>query len=585
MNYNCDTCNLRFETSFNLKRHVNTEKHADAVNNKAIYVEYFKKAQYLRVKETNIKDMNIFKETITLHNITLNKYNLPPLDPLLSDNLKNRILATPLSINVKKYSCMLCNQIVTNSSITKTDAYLKKIAEHYKACHKRNTHEETVPTDIVDNHTLLEYCKTLQANLLKMIDLYKTEFDAHKNETDVLAKEKNILLAKNIKLKTKRDNLEEECKKLREEVSMSNKNARITPTQKPQVQNIQIINAPTSYNYAVKNYPDAPSIAQMTKDFLQDWYEISELPLAIKNGPEADYIKCLGNNECKGKCSLGDNCMGTYSLEDELLRKFDATKCSKKKKIEGDKTVTYHNKCPASAEYSKFLGSIIIHCYKRDRPEEQSLWNVDSTRYSYIIKMIKDNISQWQRDTSGTKTKKHVVEPLIANISKLLLNYKALMWKSYLTITKIYVGSTIRERKMQIDKFNSCNKKNKIKAKPITDPDVERTYNLDYFDKDLNEIYNMTHEDTIDQDLIDLVASCNEFNNNNGQEYKINDYNVKAQRHIDKRVKIQKIIDHINDKEFSTAVVRDIAPQFYLDRNVNNKPITNGNKIIIEEMD
>lgn len=153
---------------------------------------------------------------------------------------------------------------------------------------------------------------------------------------------------------------------------------------------------------------------------------------------------------------------------------------------------------------------------------------------------------------------------------------------------------TRKRREIQKDKFNAKKKKfelvnikNKIKAKPITDPDVERVYDFDNFE-DLDAIYDMTFEHNLNQELADLLTSCNEFNNNNDQAYLVNNYNQAMQNYLDTRVNIQKIIKHINDKEFSAAVVRDIAPQFYLDKIGNNKMITNGDSnenITVEEID
>jgi hypothetical protein len=300
-----------------------------------------------------------------------------------------------------------------------------------------------------------------------------------------------------------------------------------------------------NYNYVTKNYPNAPNIAQITRDDLNNWLEDTKLPLAIKNNPNANYVKCLGNEKCNGKCSLGKHCIKQYSLENILVSNFDVTKCNKKQKIQNDEIIVYHNKCQASMDYSKFLASIIIKTCKKDNPNEQSLWNVDSTRYSYIIKIIKDKISQWTHDKTGAKTKKHVIEPLIANIRGLLEDYMGALVQSYLNIVKKYIIFTKGKRQ--------CNRKNKI------------TYDFDQLG-DVDNIYSMHSGINIDKKLADIISSCNDYNNSNCYEYKVDEYNLASQTLIDMFIKTHKVIEHIKDKPFSSAIIRDIAPEFYLNK-------------------
>jgi len=67
----------------------------------------------------------------------------------------------------------------------------------------------------------------------------------------------------------------------------------------------------------------------------------------------------------------------------------------------------------------KYLGDIIIKYYKKENPEEQSLWSTDSARLNYIVKeLIASKRSQWSEDLKGIKIKKYIVEPLLNYIKE-----------------------------------------------------------------------------------------------------------------------------------------------------------------------
>ncbi|ARF11999.1 zinc finger protein [Klosneuvirus KNV1] len=62
----------------------------------------------------------------------------------------------------------------------------------------------------------------------------------------------------------------------------------------------------------------------------------------------------------------------------------------------------------------KYLGDIIIKYYKKENPEDQSIWSTDSARLNYIIKeLMASNRSQWSEDLKGLKIKHYIIEPLL----------------------------------------------------------------------------------------------------------------------------------------------------------------------------
>jgi hypothetical protein len=83
---------------------------------------------------------------------------------------------------------------------------------------------------------------------------------------------------------------------------------------------------------------------------------------------------------------------------------------------------------------NKFIGDYIIKVYKKKKPEEQSIWNTDSSRLTYIIKdLIDKKSSKWKIDKKGIKTKKFLINPVLEYIKNLLDNNKSLLLKKIKT--------------------------------------------------------------------------------------------------------------------------------------------------------
>ena len=73
----------------------------------------------------------------------------------------------------------------------------------------------------------------------------------------------------------------------------------------------------------------------------------------------------------------------------------------------------------------KYLGSFIIKIYKKNDPENQSIWNTDDSRLTYLIKeLLSNKSSNWIIDKKGIKTKEYLIDPLLLYIKKLLISYQ-----------------------------------------------------------------------------------------------------------------------------------------------------------------
>jgi len=73
----------------------------------------------------------------------------------------------------------------------------------------------------------------------------------------------------------------------------------------------------------------------------------------------------------------------------------------------------------------KFVGDIILNFYKKASPEEQSVWNADVARLSFIVKQVigEDGESEWVSDKSGIKVSTIIINPLYDIIKEMMINY------------------------------------------------------------------------------------------------------------------------------------------------------------------
>ena len=73
----------------------------------------------------------------------------------------------------------------------------------------------------------------------------------------------------------------------------------------------------------------------------------------------------------------------------------------------------------------KFLGDLIIKIYKKDNPKDQSIWNTDTSRLTYLIKEFMENkSSNWIVDKKGVKTTTYIIIPLLDYLKEMLIVYQ-----------------------------------------------------------------------------------------------------------------------------------------------------------------
>nr|QKF94891.1 zinc finger C2H2-type protein [Fadolivirus 2] len=71
-----------------------------------------------------------------------------------------------------------------------------------------------------------------------------------------------------------------------------------------------------------------------------------------------------------------------------------------------------------------YIGDMIAKVYKKEDPKQQSIWNSDTSRLTYIIREIMHNQNlDWRVDKKGLKTSKYLIEPVLDYIEECIVKY------------------------------------------------------------------------------------------------------------------------------------------------------------------
>lgn len=72
---------------------------------------------------------------------------------------------------------------------------------------------------------------------------------------------------------------------------------------------------------------------------------------------------------------------------------------------------------------SHYIGDFVIKFYKKNDPNDQSLWTTDIARLTFIVKQLLKNKTDWRYDKKGIKVCNIIVNPLLINIKTILKKY------------------------------------------------------------------------------------------------------------------------------------------------------------------
>ena len=94
--------------------------------------------------------------------------------------------------------------------------------------------------------------------------------------------------------------------------------------------------------------------------------------------------------------------------------------------------------------------------YKKSDPKDQSIWNTDDNRLTYIIKeLMHNNSSNWIVDKKGLKTKEYLINPLLTHIKELLISYQSNLVIPNLGHNSVELEFMLENSKIIIELMNS----------------------------------------------------------------------------------------------------------------------------------
>ena len=72
---------------------------------------------------------------------------------------------------------------------------------------------------------------------------------------------------------------------------------------------------------------------------------------------------------------------------------------------------------------SNYIGDFLIKFYKKNDPNDQSLWTTDIARLTFIVRQILRKKIDWHYDKKGIKVCNTIINPLLSNIKTILKKY------------------------------------------------------------------------------------------------------------------------------------------------------------------
>lgn len=154
----------------------------------------------------------------------------------------------------------------------------------------------------------------------------------------------------------------------------------------------------------IKQVEDLKDDKQFTKKVTENTTKIADkiadrsmsaLNYVIKNMNDAPILKALPNEDIKKMLDYGDK-TDTYMVESVVY--------------------AFQEK-----HATKLLGDAIIKYYKTDNPKQQSLWNTDVSRLTYLVRLTVHDEDDWIVDKQGIRTNRIIIEPFLNYIRDKIL--------------------------------------------------------------------------------------------------------------------------------------------------------------------
>lgn len=174
-------------------------------------------------------------------------------------------------------------------------------------------------------------------------------------------------------------------------------------------------------NYIITNFKDAPALSP-----IEDYSKLTYARPDTEEEPNSDE-EITYSEKMREKFIDYDNTPENSDEEPEPEPEYESMDAGnrfhdenydKEKFVEG--LVYQYNK----KALSNYLGDIIVKHYKKKDPKQQSIWNSDSTRLTYIVReLFNEKKIDWLVDKKGIKTTNYIIKPFLKHIEELVRWY------------------------------------------------------------------------------------------------------------------------------------------------------------------
>jgi len=285
-----------------------------------------------------------------------------------------------------KFECCFCEGLYSSSS---------SLARHKKSCTEKVILKEDYENKIKEHNVQID---NLKKDYIHIKQLYDNDTQHYKETIENM----------NIHYKEIIENLKLDNNRLQANL---NNAGNIIKT------------SVSTANYIVKNYKDAPVLAA-PDDYSKLTYN---RPKGTKNEDDNDDL--FTDTEETNSNGPGNRFIDKDSDKDDEEDELDIdtdnnnntnTNTNKDKEKFVEKIIYKHKK----KILDEYLGRIIVSHYKKKDPAQQSIWNSDTSRLTYIIRELFNNKKiDWMVDKKGIKTTSYIIKPLLKHIDELISEY------------------------------------------------------------------------------------------------------------------------------------------------------------------
>jgi hypothetical protein len=544
-NIYCSLCNYQGDTNTHFKRHLTSKKHTKISQRKQLYGIMRNNLYVGELNLQNIRNLDKFNnDCFKNHNIwmhdNLHDMNIKMLQPISlgGDNIK-KILDDPATTEdyevPKNTMCPWCveyNNIenyLKNGNKTLIKMPIDDCIEHMKICPYKINHN-----NIEKNLTLtLQQTLKIISDMNENFKILSTNYDLLKRQNEELLKTNNTLEQANSvitnvtdkinKLKNKYKTLKETNDNKIDEL-LKDKQTKYDELFKASLLKNCQENSGKKVNLTINGGTNNINLLTYIGDNCKNAEPIN----AIDNNRKMAMNKLLISKGITESPQITELSSSTETTTTQSIKSTQP-----RSKIPDINDSTFPKMFIEGYEdnensYHVFVADILIKYFKKDDISKQPMWSTDTSRCSYIIKILPDD---WVKDKSGVTLLDKCIKPFIEYIDDVIRKYSESLDTEEIKIQNKFMEET---KKAYIKKFKGKN--------------PER-FNFKCIESCMicnEELYNFAANKSLGLDI----------------------KNINTQQ-----TRLGEILVCINKEGFSKKVIKEITPYFTSDRLKLNQPL------------